>query len=146
MPRFCTAGLYRTKENLANEMNFVMNHAPVAGSLTRLVDQQSSATTVLRTTPIDSCYQELRCDVLFIDNISISKQIPSTTKFILYISILWINWYFQLISADCNTVHLLGTVCTGNASGIPADDYNWDEWRLWLNNPVISASEIVTDG
>ena len=27
----------------ANEMNFVMNHAPSAGSIARLVDQQSNA-------------------------------------------------------------------------------------------------------
>ena len=43
--RLCWAG-----DNLANEMNFVMNHAPGAGSITRPVDQR--ATTVPRMSPI----------------------------------------------------------------------------------------------
>ena len=35
--------LVRPGTTLANEMNFVMNHAPGAGSIARPVDQQSSA-------------------------------------------------------------------------------------------------------
>ena len=51
-PRFCTVRLHRAGDNLANVMNFVMNHAPGAGLITRPVDQQSSATTVPRMPPI----------------------------------------------------------------------------------------------
>ena len=42
-PRFCTVRLYWAEDNLANEMNFVTNHAPGAGTLARPVDQKSSA-------------------------------------------------------------------------------------------------------
>ena len=36
----------------ANEMNFVMNHAPGAGSIARPVDQQSSALPLYHRSPL----------------------------------------------------------------------------------------------
>ena len=42
--------LYWAGDNYAHEMNFVINHAPGARSIARIVDQQS--TTVPRTPPI----------------------------------------------------------------------------------------------
>ena len=42
-PRFCTVRLCWAGKTWANEMNFVMNHAPGAGSNAQPADQQSSA-------------------------------------------------------------------------------------------------------
>ena len=48
-PRFCTVRLYWARDN---EMNFVVNHAPGAGSIARLVGQQSSALPLYLWCPI----------------------------------------------------------------------------------------------
>ena len=41
-PWFCTVRIYWARDNMVNEMNFVMNHALGAGLIGRPVDQQSS--------------------------------------------------------------------------------------------------------
>ena len=43
MPKLCHVGYVRLRTTWANEMNFVMNHAPRAGSIARPVDQKSNA-------------------------------------------------------------------------------------------------------
>ena len=40
--RFCTVRLYWAGDNWDKEMNIIMNHAPGAGSITGLFDQQSN--------------------------------------------------------------------------------------------------------
>ena len=51
----------------AKEMNFVMNHAPGAGSIAQPVDRQSSALPLYHGRPLSdimidtSCYQILKC-------------------------------------------------------------------------------------
>ena len=45
--------LYWAGDNWANGMNFVMNHAPGAGSLARLVAQQSSVLSLYHGCPLN---------------------------------------------------------------------------------------------
>ena len=47
----------------ANEMNFVMNHAPGAGSLARPVDQQSSAVPRMSQVYLSKCFFVVCCAV-----------------------------------------------------------------------------------
>ena len=55
-PWFCIVRLYWAGATWANEMNFVMNHVPGAGSITQpAVDQQSSVLPLCYGRPLHSC-------------------------------------------------------------------------------------------